>query len=51
MVTGSSDKNIRIWGMDFGDCHRSIFAHNDSIMAVQVRSWDRLVDVEKSMNT
>ena len=37
MVTGSADKNIRIWGLDYGDCHRSIFAHDDSIMAVQVR--------------
>ena len=36
IVTGSSDKNIKIWGMDFGDCHRSIFAHDDSIMALQV---------------
>ena len=36
MVTGSADKNIKIWGLDFGDCHRSIFAHDDSIMGVQV---------------
>ncbi|XP_041346657.1 LOW QUALITY PROTEIN: WD repeat-containing protein 3 homolog, partial [Gigantopelta aegis] len=35
LVNGSADKNIRIWGLDFGDCHRSIFAHDDSIMAVQ----------------
>jgi U3 small nucleolar RNA-associated protein 12 len=33
-VTGSADKNIKIWGLDFGDCHRSLFAHNDSVMAV-----------------
>ena len=31
----SADKNIRVWGLDFGDCHKSIFAHEDSIMAVQ----------------
>jgi len=36
-VTCSADKNIRIWGLDFGDCHKSIFAHDDSIMCVQVR--------------
>ena len=35
LVTGSADKNIKFWGLDFGDCHKSIFAHDDSIMAVQ----------------
>ncbi|KAK1313429.1 hypothetical protein QJS10_CPA06g00205 [Acorus calamus] len=35
IVTGSADKNLKIWGLDFGDCHKSIFAHADSIMAVQ----------------
>jgi U3 small nucleolar RNA-associated protein 12 len=34
LVTGSADKNIKFWGLDFGDCHRSIFAHSDSIMSV-----------------
>ena len=34
-VTGSADKNIKIWGLDFGDCHKSIFAHDDSITALQ----------------
>ncbi|KAE8681978.1 aquaporin TIP1-1-like [Hibiscus syriacus] len=29
------DKNLRIWGLDFGDCHKSIFAHADSVMDVQ----------------
>lgn len=29
IVTGSADKNLKIWGMDFGDCHKSIFAHSD----------------------
>ena len=29
IVTGSQDKNIKIWGLDFGDCHKSIFAHDD----------------------
>ena len=31
LVSGSADKNIKIWGMDFGNCHKSIFGHNDSI--------------------
>jgi len=35
LISGSADKNIKIWGLDFGDCHRSLFAHADSIMQVQ----------------
>jgi U3 small nucleolar RNA-associated protein 12 len=34
IVTCSADKNVKIWGMDFGDCHRSIFAHDDSVMQI-----------------
>ncbi|KAI0082587.1 WD40 repeat-like protein [Panus rudis PR-1116 ss-1] len=34
IVTSSADKNVKIWGLDFGDCHRSIFAHDDSVMQV-----------------
>lgn len=34
IVTGSSDKNVRIWGLDFGDCHKSLFAHDDTVMQV-----------------
>jgi U3 small nucleolar RNA-associated protein 12 len=34
LVSGSADKNIKIWGLDFGDCHKSLFAHQDSVMAV-----------------
>ncbi|XP_049851642.1 WD repeat-containing protein 3-like [Schistocerca gregaria] len=34
IVTGSADKNVRIWGTDFGDCHKSIFAHDDSVTQV-----------------
>ena len=30
LASGSADKNIRIWGMDFGDIHKSIFAHQVS---------------------
>lgn len=22
LITGSADKNVKIWGLDFGDCHR-----------------------------
>lgn len=34
IVTCSADKTVRIWGLDFGDCHKAFFAHQDSIMAV-----------------
>ncbi|KKA19292.1 WD domain protein [Rasamsonia emersonii CBS 393.64] len=34
IVTCSADKTVRIWGLDFGDCHKSFFAHEDSVMAV-----------------
>ena len=34
-ITGSADKNVKIWGLDFGDCHKSMFLHSDSIMAVR----------------
>ena len=36
LVTCSADKNIRIWGLDFGDCHKSLFAHDDSVMGIKV---------------
>lgn len=34
LVSGAADKNIKIWGLDFGDCHKSLFAHQDSVMSV-----------------
>lgn len=34
IVTSSADKNVRIWGLDFGDCHKALFAHQDSILQV-----------------
>jgi len=35
LATGASDKNIKVWGLDFGDCHRSIFAHDGSVTSVR----------------
>lgn len=35
LVTASADKNVKLWGLDFGDCHKSIYAHENSIMAVR----------------
>jgi U3 small nucleolar RNA-associated protein 12 len=34
IVTCSADKTVRLWGLDFGDCHKALLAHEDSIMAV-----------------
>ncbi len=34
LASGGADKNLKVWGLDFGDCHRSLFAHQDSLMAV-----------------
>ncbi|KAJ5280512.1 Small-subunit processome Utp12 [Penicillium angulare] len=34
IVTCSADKTVRLWGLDFGDCHKSLLAHEDSVMAV-----------------
>jgi U3 small nucleolar RNA-associated protein 12 len=34
LVTCASDKNVRIWGLDFGDCHRSLFGHQDTVSQV-----------------
>ena len=34
IVTCSADKNVRLWGLDFGDCHKAFFAHQDSVMQV-----------------
>lgn len=43
LISGSADKNIKIWGLDFGDCHKSLFAHSDSIMQVLLLSNPSLV--------
>uniref|UniRef100_A0A6A7G9N2 WD40 repeat-like protein n=2 Tax=Hirondellea gigas TaxID=1518452 RepID=A0A6A7G9N2_9CRUS len=35
LISGSADKNIKIFGLDFGDCHKSMFAHDNSVMQVK----------------
>lgn len=35
IATASADKNIKLWGLDFGDCHKSLFAHQESVTSVQ----------------
>ncbi|CAK9157681.1 unnamed protein product [Ilex paraguariensis] len=48
IVSGSADKNLKIWGLDFGDCHKSIFAHADSVMSVRfVRNTHYMFSVGK----
>jgi U3 small nucleolar RNA-associated protein 12 len=35
LVSGSADKYLRIWGTDFGDCHKHIFAHKGPVTQVK----------------
>ncbi|EMC95327.1 hypothetical protein BAUCODRAFT_536540 [Baudoinia panamericana UAMH 10762] len=35
IATCSADKHVRLWGLEFGDCHKSFYAHEDSVMAVR----------------
>ena len=37
LATGSLDKNIKFWGLNFGDCHSSRFAHDDGVLAVKFK--------------
>lgn len=32
LLSTSADRTCKIWGLDFGDCHRSIGAHSESVM-------------------
>ena len=34
LATASADKNVKLWGLDFGDCHKSLLVHTDSVMHV-----------------
>lgn len=35
ICTGSADRNVKIWGLDFGDCHKSLFAHDDTVTGLK----------------
>ena len=35
LVSGSLDKSVKIWGMDFGDCHKTFPAHTDVVTNVK----------------
>ena len=34
LCSGSADKTLKIWGLDFGDCHRTLKGHTDAITSV-----------------
>merc|ERR1712136_208589 len=35
IATGSADKNVKLWSTQFGNCHKSLRAHDDSVMHVR----------------
>lgn len=36
LVSGAADKTIKIWGLDFGDTHRTLHGHEDSITDIRM---------------
>lgn len=36
LVSGAADKTIKIWGLDFGDTHRTLHGHDDSVTDVRM---------------
>ena len=44
IATVSADKNVKIWGLDFGDCRKSVFAHDESIMQI---AFEKEIDYMK----
>ena len=48
LATGSADKNLKIWGMQFGDIHKSLFIHQDSITSVRfIRETHHILTASK----
>jgi U3 small nucleolar RNA-associated protein 12 len=48
LATGSADKNLKIWGMQFGDIHKSMFLHQESITCVRfIRDTHYLLTASK----
>eukprot|EP00566_Odontella_aurita_P000128 CAMPEP_0113575636 /NCGR_PEP_ID=MMETSP0015_2-20120614/27810_1 /TAXON_ID=2838 /ORGANISM="Odontella" /LENGTH=895 /DNA_ID=CAMNT_0000478901 /DNA_START=132 /DNA_END=2816 /DNA_ORIENTATION=+ /assembly_acc=CAM_ASM_000160 len=35
LASAGADKSVRIWGLDFGDCHASMYGHDDSVTDVK----------------
>ena len=40
-VTVSADRNAKLWGLDYGDCHRSLYAHEEAVMSCAFERGDR----------
>lgn len=34
LTLSQTPRPLQVWGLDFGDCHRSLFAHQDAVTAV-----------------
>ena len=34
LASGGNDKNIRFWNTDYGDCRKSVFAHEAALTSV-----------------
>ena len=48
LCSGSADKNIKLWGLDFGNVHRSIFAHASAVLQVSfIKDTHYLVSISK----
>ena len=35
LASGGADKTIKIWGLDFGDCHRTMHGHTEAITGIK----------------
>jgi U3 small nucleolar RNA-associated protein 12 len=52
LVSGSADKSIKVWGLDFGDCHKSLHGHGEAVMCVAfVRETHFFFSASKVRNT
>ena len=40
IASGSADKNVRLWSTQFGNCLRSLKAHNESVMQARKPEGD-----------
>ncbi|KAJ1617578.1 WD40-repeat-containing domain protein [Pavlovales sp. CCMP2436] len=48
VATGSADKSVKLWGLDFGDCRRSLSGHTEAVTAVRfVRDTHYLFSASK----
>ena len=51
LVSGSLDKSVKIWGMDFGDCHKTLPAHTDVVTCVKfIKNTHFFITASKDCN-